>query len=334
MPMHSRHRNAHPTDHQQHDVMKWVKHGLIYALRNDHPWMKTHTQLPIAYPLDEQRLRIYFGTRDAQNRTLPTYIEVATDCLKDILYIHDKPVMALGELGAFDDSGVMPSWIVRHGNLNYLYYIGWNQGVTVGYRNSIGLAVSDNDGHSFTRLYKGPILDRTITEPHFCAAPCVLIDNGIWRMWYLSCVKWAIYQSNAEPFYHIKYAESEDGVHWRRRGIVCIDFKSPDEAGIVRASVIKRDGQYCMWYSYRSYKDYRINRNTSYRIGYAESDDGLVWTRMDEIVGIDVEEQGWDSQMIAYPYVYRHKDQLVMLYNGNGFGQSGIGYAVLIDSER
>jgi len=86
-----------------------------------------------------------------------------------------------------------------------------------------------------------------------------------------------------------------------------------------------------MWYSYRSYRDYRTERQNSYRIGYAESDDGRSWTRLDEQAGIDVADSGWDSEMLAYPYVYRHKGQLHMLYNGNGFGQSGFGYAVMAD---
>jgi predicted GH43/DUF377 family glycosyl hydrolase len=84
-----------------------------------------------------------------------------------------------------------------------------------------------------------------------------------------------------------------------------------------------------MWYSYRGIKDYRTDKKHAYRIGYAESSDGIKWTRKDDIVGIDVSEDGWDSQMIAYPYVYEHEGRKYMIYNGNGFGKSGFGYAVL-----
>ena len=308
--------------------MKWGKKGLIYVPESNYDWQMSHAQLPIVDRINDV-LRIYYGTRDVFNRTVTTYIEVEADNPQNILYVHDKPVLGLGELGAFDDSGAMPSWIVNHEGPKYLYYIGWNTGVTVPYRNSIGLAVSHDGGQTFTKLYKGPIVDRTKTEPHFCAAPCVLIENGTWRMWYLSCVKWEIYKNVAEPFYHIKYAESTDGINWDRQGIVCIDFKSPDEAGIVRSSVIRENGIYKMWYSYRGFKDYRTSKEHSYRIGYAESDDGIRWERKDDLVGIDVSETGWDSEMIAYPYVYKHKGKKYMIYNGNGFGKSGFGYAVL-----
>lgn len=312
--------------------MKWKKKGLIYSPDNNNrdDWRVTHAQVPIVDKVNEEILRVYFGTRDSCNRTVTTYLEIEADNPQNIIYVHDKPVLNVGELGCFDDSGAMPSWIVNQDGVKYLYYIGWNQGVTVGYRNSIGLAVSHDGGKSFTRLYQGPIVDRTKTEPHFCAAPCVLVEDGLWRMWYLSCVKWVVYKDRSEPFYHIKYAESGDGINWERQGIVAIDFKSPDEAGIVRSSVLHEEGIYKMWYSYRKLQDYRTYRASSYRIGYAESNDGVQWQRMDETVGIDVSDEGWDSQMLAYPYVYKYKGHTYMVYNGNGFGQSGFGYAVLV----
>jgi hypothetical protein len=75
--------------------------------------------------------------------------------------------------------------------------------------------------------------------------------------------------------------------------------------------------------------DYRTNRERSYRTGYAESQDGVSWERMDDAAGIDVSDEGWDSRMIEYPSVYDHGGRRHLLYNGNGFGESGIGHAVL-----
>jgi hypothetical protein len=309
--------------------MKWIKKGLIFKPDNNYDWMISHAQRPLVEKLDDDVLRIYFGTRDQNNRTVTTFIEVEAVNPQNVLYIHNKPVLGLGKLGCFDDSGAMLSWIVNRGAVRYLYYTGWNNGTTVPYRNSIGLAVSCDYGRTFGRLSDGPIVDRNYTEPHFCAAPCVVVENGIWRMWYSSCVKWEIYDDKPEPFYHIKYAESDDGKNWRREAKVCIDFKSSDEAGITTPSVLREGLIYRMWYSYRHLKEYRTNAKHSYRIGYAESKDGLDWNRKDESVGIDISETGWDSEMVAYPHVYKHKDQTFMVYNGNGFGRSGFGYALL-----
>jgi hypothetical protein len=139
-------------------------------------------------------------------------------------------------------------------------------------------------------------------------------------MWYISGVKWEREGGNPKHYYHIKYAESRDGYEWKRKGLVCIDFKSKEEYAIARPCVIKEKGYYEMWYSYRG---------ENYKMGYAKSKDGLRWERKDEEAGIDVSESGWDSEMIEYPFVFDHKGERYMLYNGNGFGKTGIGLAVL-----
>jgi hypothetical protein len=38
---------------------------------------------------------------------------------------------------------------------------------------------------------------------------------------------------------------------------------------------------------------------------------------------------GWDSEMIEYPFVFDHAGERYMLYNGNGYGKSGFGLAIL-----
>ena len=121
---------------------------------------------------------------------------------------------------------------------------------------------------------------------------------GLWRMWYISCVGWPIVDDAPRHSYHLKYAESDDGIHWRRDGHVAIDFKDSNEYAISRPSVIKEGDLWRMWYSYRG---------TRYRIGYAESPDGRNWTRMDDKAGIEPSEKGWDSEMIEYPHVFDHK---------------------------
>ena len=117
--------------------------------------------------------------------------------------------------------------------------------------------------------------------------------------------------------YHIKYAESVDGIEWKREGVVCIDYASEDEYAISRPCVIRDGGLYRMWFA---------SRGESYRIRYAESVDGLSWTRGES--GIDVSEGGWDSEMLAYPYVFTRGADYYMLYNGNGYGKTGIGLAL------
>jgi hypothetical protein len=310
--------------------IQWEKRGLIYALDERLPWAQSHAQIPTVAGMKGDALRILFGSRDAGNHSRIARLDVRSDALAEVLHVQAEPVLDLGKTGTFDDCGTMPSCVVEHDGIHYLYYIGWNVRNTVPYHNSVGLAISEDGGESYRRLFDGPIMDRSAEEPYFCATTCVRREHGVWRNWYLSCTGWEHINGVAEPRYHIKYAESRDGIHWERQGRIAIDYADDAEGGIVRASVHRDGDTYRMWYSYRSHTGYRENQAASYRIGYAESPDGIAWRRFDNEAGIDVSATGWDSFMIAYPDVFPVGKRLYMLYNGNGFGASGFGFAEAI----
>jgi len=306
----------------------WIKKGHIYKPDGSLIYSQSHAQVPVVdFQPESNTFKIYFSTRDVSNRSLPGFIEVDADNPSIVVNKGDKPILELGELGTFDDCGVMPSWLITRGEKKYLYYIGWNVRNTIAYHNSVGLAISEDNGKTFEKFSNGPLWDRNHTEPHYSGTSCVIFDKGIWKNWYLSCTEWRMIEGRSEPRYHIKYAESENGIDWIRKGTVAIDYKDDNEADIVKASVIIENGIYKMWFSYRNFANYRSDINNSYRIGYAESLDGINWERIDRNMGLDVSTEGWDSLMVEYPHVIKHQDKMLMFYNGNGFGESGIGYA-------
>jgi hypothetical protein len=298
---------------------EWRKLGLVYCPSGERDWLYSHAAVPIAENIDADIFKIYFSSRDRGNRSFTGYVVIDLKSPNQILELSAEPVLSPGGLGEFDDSGAMATWLAHYQNNKYLYYIGWNLGVTVPFRNSIGLAV-DSHGKAFTKYSNGPIVDRTAREPQFCASCCVLPGHDVWRMWYLSCTGWRICDGKPEHRYHIKYAESQDGINWKREGLVAIDFGDANEYAISRPSVIHDTDRWRMWYSFRG---------ESYRIGYAESANGLHWTRLDSQVGIDVSPTGWDSEMIEYPHVFDHDGHRYMLYNGNGYGKTGFGLAIM-----
>jgi hypothetical protein len=300
--------------------MKWVKKGLIFSPQGQHEWVTTHAMLPIADRIGDDLYRIYFSGRDRQNRSLTGYVEVDFADPHKILKLSERPILGLGELGAFDDNGVSPTWLVNKGSEKYLYYFGWNKGSLVRAAEVSGLAISTDGGVTFRRHSRAPVIDRTDAEPfQILVISCILIENGIWRMWYDSADRWI---SPELPRYNIKYAESTDGIHWKRDGVVSVTYKADEESRVSRASVIKEDGIYKMWLCYAM-------GSGGYRMGYAESEDGLRFERCDEKAGIDLSPSGWDSEMVCYPHVFVHKGRKIMLYNGNGYGRSGFGYAVM-----
>lgn len=281
--------------------------------------MHTHASLPFADKIEGDVYRIYFSTRDVKNRASLAFIKVDIRNPKKILYLVKKPVLSPGPNGMFDDSGVMGSCLVNYKNKKFLYYTGWSVGTTVPFHWSIGLAISDNGGKTFVKCSDAPIFDRSDTDPLFVASPTVILENGIWKMWYISSTKWKRHGEKMTAPYQIKYAESKNGIAWKRNNIVCIGL-CDKEVGVGRASVIKEKGIYNMWYSYAT------NR---YKIGYANSKDGIHWNRKDRLVGIEISKSGWDSQSIEYSFVFDHKGTRYMLYNGNNYGKTGFGYAIL-----
>lgn len=311
------------------EQLAWRKKGLIFdPKQNASDWITHYAALPVCDLLADDRLRIYFATRDEKGRSRPTFIEVDPANPEKILYIHDRTILEPGEQGTFDDNGIMPSSIVNVDGKKYLYYIGWNPQVTVSYRLSIGLAISDDGGVTFRRYSQGPICDRDMHEPFFNTAPYVIRENGEWKMWYVSCTGWKQINGWPEPFYLIRYSESKDGIHWVRSNKECIGYDDFTHA-IGKPCVIKENGLYRMYYSYRNSVGYRTDKEMTYRIGYAESADGVTWQRKDARVDLKSDAQGWESEMQEYCSIYRFRDKWYMVYNGNMFGESGFGYAVL-----
>ena len=303
----------------------WEKKGLIYNVDGQLDWNKSHAQVPVVDVLIDS-LRIYYATRNCQGMSNVSYVEVEKDNPQIITKECKSILLPLGNPGTFDDSGIMPSSIINVGSKKYLYYIGWTTRKTVPYQNAIGLAISNDNGNSFSKFSEGPIITVNNIEPYFSGTAYVLYDEGIYKMWYLSCIRWDYIDGKQEPIYNMKYSESPDGINWCKTGKVAIELKQ-DEGGIVSASVLLQNGLYKMWFGKRKKSDYRTNIKNSYRIGYAESSDGISWLRKDECSGIDVSENGWDSEMISYPNVIHNNNEILMFYNGNGFGQSGFGYA-------
>jgi len=297
--------------------MMWRKLGRVFCPERSTPWMQTHAANPVAETVGEHLCRVYFSTRDEKNRSSIAWLEIDLREPTRILRLCDRPVLTPGRAGTFDDSGVSMGCIVTVDEDRYLYYLGWNLGVTVPWRNSIGLAVSKK-GAEFARVSEAPVLDRGHHDPFSVSYPWVMREGRLWRMWYGSNTNWGSEQTDMAHL--IKYAESVDGYAWRRDGHVAIPLKGQDEYAISKPCVLRERDRYRMWYSYRG---------AAYRIGYAESRDGQAWARFDEHAGIGVSPQGWDSQAVCYPCVFDQGGARYLLYNGNRYGLTGFGIAVL-----
>ena len=311
--------------------MRWLKKGRIFNVSGENQWMNSHAQIPTIL-VDDEKLRIYFATRPTPTLSMTTFVDVDINDPKRILYIHDKPIMELGEPGMFDEQGIMPTYVCKHQNQVWLYYGGWSQRTTIPYSNWTGLAVSNDGGTTFQRAYPGPILDRTPFEVYSATASFILREKEQWHMWYASGEGWLKVSEKYEEYYFIKYAYSNDGITWVRDNKKLLPSKSQYEP-THRPSVFFKNGKYHLYFCYRGISDFRDGEN-SYKIGYAWSTDRTDWARDDVQGGIGLSQDGWDSKMMAYPYIVNVQDKTLMFYNGNGFGQTGFGYAELETTEN
>jgi hypothetical protein len=296
--------------------VKWIKRGVLFEPAGQASWIGTHAALPF---VDEgaEGLRVFFSSRDARGRSHIGFVRLDLDD-PERSGVGAAPALAPGSLGAFDDAGVTNSCLIRDRGKYYLYYTGWSLGVSVPFYLAAGVAVSD-DGVTFHRVSRAPLLERNELDPFLTASPWVLVDGNVWRMWYVSGTSWDVVNAQPRHRYLIKYAESLDGCRWSRSGVVCIGYQDDREYAFGRPCV-RRDGDiYKMWYSCRGER---------YQLGYAESPDGISWVRKDGEAGLLPSDEGWDSEMITYPAVFHHRGRLHMLYNGNDYGRTGIGLAI------
>lgn len=311
--------------------MEWFKQKHIYIPDGGQQWGLSHAQVPFALRLNKEVFRIFFATRDINSSSSTSFIDVNANNPSEILYIHNKPVLEKGLQGSFDDSGTMPSWFLKVEDRVFLYYTAWNRSVEASYRLSIGLATSEDNGVTFKKMFRGPIMDRSTNDPIWVGQPCILRDEGLWRMWYLSCEKIEIINNRPEPFYNVKYATSIDGINWKRENKICIDFEQGKTDAIGRPCVWKYKDKYYMFHSNRLANGYRENKDASYRIELSESLNGVDWSRVENFSFKKSGADEWDGIMNEYTSVIEteKEGEYYVFYNGNGFGASGFGYFIL-----
>jgi hypothetical protein len=302
--------------------MHWAKLGRVYAPDGSLPWMTSHAYVPTPHALDDDTIRVYVAFLDPDRVGRVGFVDVAVADPLRVLRVSERPVLDVGGPGAFDEHGVTPSAIVAGPQTLRLYYFGWQRAVNVPYLLFGGLAASGDGGETFTRVSRVPVLPCVEGERVCRSAPSVVRQGSRWRAWYVAADAWTEVEGRLVPTYEIRAASSGDGVRWEGGGTPAVARASDDEIGLGRPFVRASANGYRMWYSIRS-------RSRGYRIGMATSDDGASWTRRDEEAGIDVSVSGWDSEMVCFGAVLTTARGTYLFYNGNRYGESGFGVAVL-----
>jgi len=301
--------------------MHWLKQGLIYVPEGSSNWAKHSGLTPTPILLDEDTIRVYAGFRDERGVSRIGYVDVDSANPAHIKSVSTEPVLDVGQPGTFDDNGVILGDVIRSGAELWMYYVGFQLVEKVKFLAFTGLAKSSDGGYSFERYSKAPILDRSDSELYFNAIHSIMKEDGVFKAWIGGGSDWEWLDGAPFPKYNIRYVESVDGVNFKGTSTVCIDY-SDDEYRIGRPRVMRDGNVYKMFYT-------KGTRNKEYLPGYAESENGIDWTRLDHQVGIAPSKTGWDSLHLSYPSLITSKGNTYMFYNGNNMGKTGFGYAIL-----
>jgi predicted GH43/DUF377 family glycosyl hydrolase len=318
-------------------TLKWDKLGLVFdpaQLHSRPDWMVDFAQAPNVL-IFEEYVRVFFCCRPAPdvNKQFVSYcafVDLDRNNLKKIVNIAKNPLLALGGLGSFDEFGTYPVSVMRDGADIVAIYGGWSRCESVPFNISLGMARSKDDGVSFEKYGAGPVLSHSPDEPFTVTSPKLRRYGDTWYLAYTAGRKW-IRASDGTPeiIYKLRMATSVDGICWTKMNCDLIDSKLGADEAQACPDIIYANGRYHMFYCYRHGLDFRNNKERSYRIGYASSSDLKNWERDDERVDLNISENGWDSEMVAYPTVFELDGETYMLYAGNGVGKTGFGLAKL-----
>ncbi len=315
-------------------MIKWKKLGRVFTPTEikDISWMKEFAQSPSVLIFDKY-IRVYFCCRplpdiNGQYVSYIAYVDLNRFNLFEIINISQDPVLKLGELGTFDEFGTYPVSVIRHGYDIRAYYAGFTRCESVPFNAAIGVAISHDNGETFSRLGNGPVLSYGVDEPFVLGSPRVRVFGNNWYLWYVAGKKWMKDSERQEPVYKIRMATSDNGLDWKKAGKdIIVDVLEENECQ-ASPDVFFSNRKYHMFFSYRYCLGFKT-KGRGYRVGYAFSDDLMNWTRDDINVGINVSDKGWDSESISYAHVFELDSNIYMLYQGNQIGRFGFGLAQL-----
>lgn len=300
----------------------WRKLGLLYCPVGDgrHPKLLSHAANPLPIQLDRDVYRVFFSGRDAYNRSSVGAVDI--DIVKrEVICEHQAPFFGHGPEGSFYADGVSIGNCYVANGVQYMLFMGWQSSKVSHWRGDIGRLIVQPD-LTLKLDVNAPFMGPDVVDPISLSYPWVLENpEGGYHMWYGSTETWDA--GNGEMLHVIKYATSRDGHSWSREGLA-IPYELGKAQAFSRPTVGRNcQGAYEMWFSYRS------GSGEKYRVGHAVSRDGRNWELSLEDAGINVSASGWDSEMIEYPFVFDHAGRRYLLYNGNDYGRSGFGLAVL-----
>ncbi|MHA2136240.1 MAG: Kelch repeat-containing protein, partial [Candidatus Thorarchaeota archaeon] len=219
-----------------------------------------------------------------------------------------NPILTVGQPGSWDDYAYAvgsPS-VIKDGSLYKMWYMGVS--LSTRWHWKIGYSES-SDGLTWTKRAT-PVFAADPASPwgHYGVARAQVLKVGnTYKMWYDG------YRDATGTNNRIGHAESPNGIDWTRvSSTPVLDLGGPNEwdsRATWKVYVMFEDGRYRMWYTGHD----GINCKSS--IGYAESANGVNWTRSPSNPILGPQTNSWEGVGIEVSHVEKIGDQYIMWYN-------------------
>jgi hypothetical protein len=268
---------------------------------------------PAAMMICDSHVRMYFNSRDRQNRSKIYSIDLYGGKLEP-----DYSSVSLQHSHGTGDSyfshGLSVGQIFSMNDEKSLSVMGWKNYVDKHWEGRIGYIPFDAQGN-LTQLEPKPWMDLDSQDSISLSYPAIYEDHNSTVIWYGSTLTWDA--GNGEMLHILKEARlSSDG------RVMKGDKKLPYVLGSAQAfsrpAVVQIDKNFLLAYSYRGNK-------TKYRIGFMLLGNFNSASHLGGISPFLTSKDEWESEMVEYPSFLSFQEELFMLYNGNAFGKTGIG---------
>src|SRR5262245_32072965 len=106
-------------------AISWRRAGIIVPPFPRQSGWDSHCQMPTPLLRDDGALRIYYCTRNRDNRSHVFFVDVDAEKPERVIARSEAPCLLPGPVGHFDAAGVMPTAVIRVGSEVWMYFIGW-----------------------------------------------------------------------------------------------------------------------------------------------------------------------------------------------------------------
>lgn len=227
------------------------------------------------------------------------------------------PVITYGTFGNWDNNRRLGAVIKVNDTLK-MWFVATNN---MPFESHLGYAWS-MDGISWS-IYPEPVLSTGQEgdwDNYVVFESSVIYDGNQYYMWYGG------FDDNDYNPPKIGYATSADGINW----VKDIENNPVLEGGIEGSylqdwvcfpNVLQNDGVFEMWFS--------GHVNDHYRIGFAQSEDGIEWDYITDYPVLDIgANETWEDKQVCRPSVIIDDNQYKMWYSGYDGSRYKIGLAL------